>query len=210
MLVNTSSLDTPGNSRRGRARARGRSGCVTTIKGRGGQRGHVERALLDVLLLLGEALPETLRDIEVVLDDLLGGEGEPLRGADIRKFGRLQDLEEDDVLGAGVLDVVAGSLRDVAHAAGREVEGAGRLGRLEDGDAGGPLQEVVPLGRGCVPVDLTHRAGLDDDEGGGEVGGDGEGGRVEDLDGAAGGLVGLLLGPVVGVRAGGAVERAGG
>lgn len=201
-------LHTPGSNRRGGAGsgARSRSRGVSITEGSSGQRGHVKRALLDVLLLLGEVLPPALRHVKVVLDDLLGGEGKPLGGADIGKLGRLQDLEEDDVLGTSVLDVVAGRLRDVADAAGREVEGAGSLGCLEHSDAGGSLQEVVPLRGGRVPVDLAHGTRLHDYEGGGEVGRDGEGGWVEDLDGAAGGLVGLLLGPVVGVGAGGAVE----
>ena len=39
---------------------------------------------------------------------------------------------------------------------------------------------------------FAHGAGLDGDEGGGEAAGDGEGFRVEDLDGAAGDAVGLV------------------
>lgn len=50
-----------------------------------------------------------------------------------------------------------------------------------------------------MPVHFAHCAGGDGYEGGGEVGGDGEGGCVDYLYGAAGDGVGFLLGEVVGV-----------
>lgn len=89
--------------------------------------------------------------------------------------------------------------RDVTYTSGSEVKGASGLRSLENGDSAAALEEVAPFVGGGVPVDFADGAGLDDDEGGGEVLGDGEGGRVEDLDGAAGDGVWLLLRPVVGV-----------
>ena len=44
---------------------------------------------------------------------------------------------------------------------------------------------------------LAHGAGFDGDEGGGEGGCDGEGGGIEDLDGAAGDAGGFLLAPMI-------------
>lgn len=95
-----------------------------------------------------------------------------------------------------------GGLRDVAHVAGGEVEGARGRGGLEDGDAGRALQEVRPLVRRRVPVHLAHGARLQDDQRGREHGGDGEGEGVEDLDAAAGGVVELLLRPMERVAVG--------
>jgi len=51
-----------------------------------------------------------------------------------------------------------------------------------------------------MPVDFAHCTGLDGDECGAELGGDGEGLRVDDLDGTAIDFVGRLLGEVVGIR----------
>lgn len=53
-------------------------------------------------------------------------------------------------------------------------------------------------------MDFAHGARFDGDEGSAELACDGEGGGVDDLDGAAGDFVGGLLGEVVGV---GLVER---
>lgn len=43
-------------------------------------------------------------------------------------------------------------------------------------------------------MDLAHAAGVHGDDCGGEIGGDGEGGGVDDFDGAAGDAVCGLLG----------------
>lgn len=121
--------------------------------------------------------------MQVVLHDLLGRQGEPLRDADVREHGLLQDLEEDDVLGAGVLDVVRVRGWDVAHVAGRVVERVGAGGRQVDGDAGGALEEEVPLVAcafvsigatreregergvtGEMPVHFSHGSRLEGDE----------------------------------------------
>lgn len=54
-------------------------------------------------------------------------------------------------------------------------------------------KHMYPFVRGRVPVHFAHGAGLDGYQRGGEAACDGEGLRVEDLDGAAGDAVGLSL-----------------
>ena len=110
---------------------------------------------------------------------------------------RLQHLDENEVDVARVLDVVAvrlGEVRDVARA---EVERRGRVRRREQRPTALALDEEAPLVARRVPVDLAQGAGLHGHQGGREVGGDGEGQRVDDLDAAAGHLVCGLLGEVV-------------
>ena len=68
----------------------------------------------DVLLRLGKLVDEGLWELEVVLDDLWGSESEPLADADVLVFGRLQDLHENERLGASVFDVVTVFDGDVA------------------------------------------------------------------------------------------------
>ena len=137
--------------------------------------------------------------MQVVLDNLLRSQSQPLSDRNVRELGSLENLEENQINITSVLNIVAVGSGDVAHTSGSEVKGASGLGGLEDSDSAAALEEVAPFVGGGVPVDFADGAGLDDDEGGGEVLGDGEGGRVEDLDGAAGDGVWLLLRPVVGV-----------
>lgn len=178
--------------------------------GRGGasrQGRHILVTLLDVLLLLGEVVPELVGNSQMILHNLLGGQSKPLSGTDISELLGLQDLEENHVLGTSVLNVVRSSLRNISDTAGREVEGTSSFGRLEDGDTGRTLQEVVPLGRSGVPVNFTHGTGLHGNERSGEVIGEGEGRRVEDLDRATRNLVRRLLRPVVGLSLECAIRR---
>lgn len=137
----------------------------------------------------------------MILDNLLGGEAQPLGDGNVVVAVRLQDLEVHDVGVASVLDVVAHGHGNIPDVAGLEVERARAFWRREDGHARLAADEVVPFVGRCVPVELTHGARLDGEEGGGEVGGYGEGLRVEDLDAAAGDFVGGLLTQVVGVGA---------
>lgn len=146
----------------------------------------------------------------MILHHLLGGQSEPLSGAHIGELGGLQHLEEDHVLGAGILDVVRSGLGDVSNAACREIESAGSFWGLEDSDTGRALEEVVPFGRSCVPVNLAHSTGLDGDERSGKVLSDGEGCWVENLDRSARDLVRSLLRPVVRLRLERAIHRSGG
>lgn len=57
-----------------------------------------------------------------ILDDLLGRQLEPLADGNVGEFGRFQNLEEDDILGSGVFNVMGKSRRYVADVAGLEVE----------------------------------------------------------------------------------------
>jgi len=135
----------------------------------------------------------------VVLDNLLRSQSQPLSHRNVRELGRLENLEENQINITSVLDIVTVGSGDVSNTSGSEVKGASRLGGLENGDSAAALEEVAPFVGGGVPVNFADGAGLDDDEGGGEVLGDREGGRVEDLDGTTGDGMWLLLRPVVGV-----------
>lgn len=82
---------------------------------------------------------------------------------------------------------------NISHISSRVIEGSGTAGCSIDGDTCGAGEEVIPLVRGEMPVHFAHGAGLDGDEGSGEVGGDGEGGCVDYFYGTAGdGVRGLL------------------
>ena len=135
----------------------------------------------------------------MILYNLRRRQPKPLINTNIRKLGRLQHLEEDHVFRARVFDVVALRHGDVSHVAGLEIERAGGFGCGEEGDAGGALEEEIPLVGGEMPVDFAHGARLHDDKGGGEVVGDGEGGGISDFDGAAGDSVRCLLAEMEGV-----------
>ena len=174
--------------------------CVKSRRGsrpRKVRRRHIRIALHNVRLRLGQLRNHIVGQVQRVLDNLRRRQAKPLVHGDVGELGRLQDLEQHEVVRARVLNVMAGRLRNVADAAGIVVERPGALRRLEDGDASRPGEEKVPLVAGEMPVELAHGARLDGDERGAEHAGDGEGGRVEDLDGAAFDLVWLLLRKVV-------------
>lgn len=120
--------------------------------------------------------------MQVVLDNLLRRQSQPLSNRDIRELGCLENLEENQINITSVLNIVTVGSRDVTNTSGSEVKGASGLRSLENGDSAAALEEVAPFVGGGVPVNLADGAGLDDDEGGGEVLGDGESGRVENLD----------------------------
>jgi hypothetical protein len=153
----------------------------------------------DVLLIFWQIVQDVIRQAQRVLQHLLGRQAHPLRDRDVVELGRLQDLDHDDVVVAHVLDVVAVGLRDVADVAGLVVEGARAARGDERRHARASRDEEVPLVGRQVPVDLAHGAWADGDERGRDVGGDGEGLGVEDLDLAAFDAQRLLLRPVVGV-----------
>jgi len=62
---------------------------------------------------------------------------------------------------AETLQHVAVAARKIPDVAGLEVVGLGAAGGIDHGGANAPLQDERPLGRGGVPVQLAHRAGLD-------------------------------------------------
>lgn len=79
-------------------------------------------------LLLRQVIQSRIRQMEVVLDDLLRRQCQPLRHTDIRELGLLQHLEEDDVFGAGVLDVMGVRCGNVADVSSSIVECLCRFG----------------------------------------------------------------------------------
>lgn len=88
---------------------------------------------------------------------------------------------------------------NIAHIPRGEIKRPRRRWGGEDCGARVPADEEVPLIAIGVPVDFAHCTRLDDHEGDAEVEGNGEGGRVDDLDGAAGYDVRVLLGEMIGV-----------
>jgi len=135
--------------------------------------------------------------MQVVLDDLPRCQGQPLRNTNICELGCLKNLEEDDILGSRILHVVTISLWNVTYIPCCEVKRSRSSWSLKNCDAGGALQEISPLIRGGVPVDLAHGSGLDNHQGRGEHLCNGERARIQNLDGTTRGQEGCLLGPVV-------------
>lgn len=172
-------------------------------------------------LLRLQSIQSTLRQSQRVRHDLLWGRSDPLAERHIwflvsevsrelvrrarnkegltRELIRLQYLDKDQILIAGVLDIMAVRLREIPHVSSTEVKGSGGAGRGKQSRSTLALDEECPLVAGRMPVNLAHAAWMHGDHGSGEVVGDGEGQRIDDLDGSAFHLVGGLLGEMVGV-----------
>ena len=105
----------------------------------------------------------------------------------------------DQIFVSRVLEVVCAGHRDVTYITGLEIERSTRFGRYVDGQAALAADDVVPFVAGGVPVQLAHGSWLDGEKRCGEVAGDWEGLRVDDLETSAGHFVGLLLAEVVAV-----------
>jgi len=140
-----------------------------------------------------------LTEAQMITDDMLGRQTQPLRNTDVLVASRLQNLKVHQIRGTRVLEVVRVRYGYVAHIAGVEVEGLRCLGRYEDGQTALAGDYEVPFVGGCMPVEFAHGARLDREEGGGEVCGGWEGRGIQDLDAAAGNLVWRLLGEVIAV-----------
>lgn len=158
-------------------------------------------ARLQIRLLLRQPIKRAIRQAQRILNHLSRRQRQPLADTHIGELPLLQHLQHHQILVARVLDEVRVGRRDIAYVTGRVVEGLRAGRRHVDGDAAGSLNEVVPLVGREVPVHLAHPAGFDGQQGRREIGGDGEGARVDYLDGAAGRGEGLLLRPVVSVGA---------
>lgn len=101
-------------------------------------------------------------------------------------------------------------LREISHIPRHIIKSGSRRRRRKQRRAALSLDEKGPLVAAGMPVNLAHAAGVHGHDGCGEVLGDGEGGWVDYLDGAAGDAVGGLLGEVVGVGLGAGDEAGGG
>src|SRR6202050_2109313 len=110
---------------------------------------------------------------------------EPVGQRDLFVVVAAERLDEDQVIVAGVLDVVAAVAPDQADIAGLEVGGVGVRAGVEHRHPGGALHVVLPLIGIGVPVQLPHAARLDDDQGGRDRLGRREVGAVGDADAAA-------------------------
>jgi hypothetical protein len=83
---------------------------------------------------------------------LLWSEDLPLTGRDIGKLLLLQDLQEDDILVANVLDVVTAHLRHIPDISRPKVESARVPGCNIYRHASAALDEVRPFVGGWVPA----------------------------------------------------------
>lgn len=118
------------------------------------------------------------------------------------KLGGLQDLQENQVILSGVLNVVAIRLWEIANIPGHKVKGSCSLRSSEKRRTTLSLDEKGPLIAGWVPVNLTHASRMHSDNRRGEVAGDGESLRVNNLNGASSNLMRLLFRKVVGIALG--------
>ena len=62
---------------------------------------------------------------------------------------------------AEALQHVAVPARKIPDIAGIEIVGLGKAGRIDHGGADPAFEDEGPFGRGGVPVQLAHRAGLE-------------------------------------------------
>jgi hypothetical protein len=113
-------------------------------------------------------------ETKVRLDHLRRQTSQPLVKRNILECASGKHLQENDVRIAGVFDIVACVGRNEANIVRVEVNGAGVVDREKDGHASLARDPELPLRGVRMPVQLAHTAGLDRDQGGGEVGGDGE------------------------------------
>ena len=114
-------------------------------------------------------------------------------------MGRLQYFQIHDVRISYILDVVTIRIRNVSHISFCEIERPRLGGGSEHAHARLTGDKEVPLVAVWVPVDLAHGTRLDCHQSGAEIICDGESGRIDELDGAAGDFVGCLFGPMIGV-----------
>jgi hypothetical protein len=89
---------------------------------------------------------------------------DPVGDAERTEFGKVavvEDQNEMTVFVAQALQHVAVTPGEVPDVARVEVVGLGEAAGIDDRGANPPLEDQRPLGCGGVPVELTHRAGLD-------------------------------------------------
>jgi hypothetical protein len=88
---------------------------------------------------------------------------DPIGDAEGAEFGEVAVVEDqDEVTGlvAETLQHVAVAAREVPDVAGVEIVGLGEAAWIDDGGADAALENERPFGRGGVPVQFAHRAGL--------------------------------------------------
>lgn len=108
-----------------------------------------------------------------------------------------QHLDKNQVLVASILDVVTVGLWEVTNISTHIVESSRLIGRREKRRSPLAFDKVGPFVTSGMPVNLAHTTRLDSHDGGGEIRRNGEGKRVDNLDGSARNLVSRLLGEVI-------------
>lgn len=113
---------------------------------------------------------------------------------------RLQDFQNGDVLSADILDVMAHTLRNITDVTWAVIESPCVVLSSIDGDPSMTAQKERPLIRIRMPVNFTHGTRMNRNQSSGEIFGNRENTRVNDLDSSSRCYDWLLLTPVEGVR----------
>lgn len=115
---------------------------------------------------------------------------------------RLQNLQEHQILIPRILNIMTIRLREIPNITSHIVKSRSSIRRRKQRRPTLALNKERPLIARRVPMDLAHATRMNSHNRRGEIAGYWEGERVDNLDGAAGYLVGALFGEVVGVALG--------
>ena len=119
------------------------------------------------------------------LSHLVGHAGHPFVERDVVVARRLEQLEEDGILAAGILDAVAGGARDEADIIGIEVDSPRRRLRGDHFISSLALDPILPFAGIGVPMHLAHCSRLDRHHGRGDPRRHRKVGGIDDPRGAA-------------------------
>ena len=98
---------------------------------------QVRRTADEVRFVLWQIIQNLIRQIQSVLYNLLRCQPEPLRHGNVCELRRLENLQQHDIVAAGILNVMAESHWDVSHVTGPVIESLRTRGSLVDCDACG-------------------------------------------------------------------------
>src|SRR5260370_9127670 len=111
-------------------------------------------------LIAGKSRQHGGIDVQMLRDQCRWGMREPVGEADLLIDGGLEDRQELQVRGPGILDVVALAFLDVADVAGLEVGGPGARSGIEHRHAALALDPILPFVGLGMPMQLPHAARL--------------------------------------------------
>ena len=120
-------------------------------------------AAREIHFLLRECRERCFGQAEILRQQRRRRMSDPVGDAEGAEFGEVAVVEDqDEVTGlvAEALQHVAVAARKVPDVAGVEIVGLGEAAWIDDGGADAALENERPFGRGGVPVQLAHRAGL--------------------------------------------------
>src|SRR5258705_9033484 len=114
----------------------------------------------DELLVLREPREDLLGNAEIGREQLAWAGSEPPGERDLFIDRAVEHEHRTAILVADILNVMPEPLRHVAYVAGSELHGFHLAVRSEDGEARAAGDEVLPFGRGGMPMQLAQRAGF--------------------------------------------------